>query len=98
MGIQLFLVGRLFEDSNHTHEGADNTEPQIALANPRVHAGGWFRPSNCHSRHRVALIIPYRDREQHLLVLLAHLHPILQRQQLSYKIYVVEQVRYITII
>ena len=33
-----------------------------------------------------------RDRMEHLLVLLSHLHPMLQRQQLDYHVYVVEQV------
>lgn len=51
-----------------------------------------FTPIVCLSLHRVAIIIPYRDRLHHLHILLAHLHPILQRQQLEYKVIVVEQV------
>ena len=35
----------------------------------------------------------YRDREDHLQVFLHHLHPILQRQQLDYRIFIVEQSR-----
>lgn len=53
--------------------------------------GGRFRPEDCSSRHRVAVIIPYRDRIEHLSVFIHHLHPILQRQQIDYAIYVVEQ-------
>ncbi len=34
---------------------------------------------------------PPRDREEHLKVFLCHMHPILQRQQLDYRIIVVEQ-------
>ncbi len=33
-----------------------------------------------------------RDRESHLRILLSFLHPILQRQQIKYKIFVIEQV------
>lgn len=42
---------------------------------------------------KIAIIIPYRDREDHLITLLSYLHPILQRQQLDYRIYVTEQVK-----
>lgn len=48
-------------------------------------------PLPCVSRHRVAVIIPYRDREEHLLTLLNTLHPLLHRQQVHYRVYVVEQ-------
>ncbi|KAK2186027.1 hypothetical protein NP493_216g03032 [Ridgeia piscesae] len=44
----------------------------------------------------VAVIIPYRDREDHLILLLSQLHPVLQRQQLDYRIFVVEQVNRLT--
>ncbi|KAH7938490.1 hypothetical protein HPB49_024615 [Dermacentor silvarum] len=53
--------------------------------------GGLWSPVECAARHRVALVVPYRDRRLHLLLLLRHLHPILRRQLLSYRIYVVEQ-------
>ncbi|KAI8520898.1 lactose synthase [Branchiostoma belcheri] len=59
--------------------------------NPDVRLGGKWRPPNCTARHKVAIVIPFRDRETHLQVLLKHLHPILQRQQLDYGVYVVEQ-------
>ena len=54
--------------------------------------GGAWSPSNCKARHQVAIIIPYRDRVTHLRVLLDVLHPILQLQQLKYRVFVVEQV------
>ncbi|XP_049853657.1 beta-1,4-N-acetylgalactosaminyltransferase bre-4-like [Schistocerca gregaria] len=54
-------------------------------------AGGHFRPSGCRARHRVAVVVPYRDRAAHLALLLTNLHPLLQKQQLDYRIVVVEQ-------
>lgn len=60
-----------------------------------VSYGGEYKPPHCESRHLVAIVIPFRDRASHLLTLLHHLHPILQRQLLHYKIFVVEQVRFI---
>ena len=41
---------------------------------------------------QIAIIIPYRDRRNHLITLLSYLHPLLQRQQLDYRIFVTEQV------
>jgi len=53
--------------------------------------GGRSRPADCESRHKVAVIVPYRDRSDHLRTLLFNLHSLLPRQQLDYGIYVVEQ-------
>ncbi|ELU11825.1 hypothetical protein CAPTEDRAFT_219917 [Capitella teleta] len=56
-----------------------------------VGVGGAHRPTECVARQRILIIVPYRDREQHLKGLLVHLHPILHAQQLDYRILVVEQ-------
>ena len=85
------LLGDTRADINHTHEESMYSEQSIAAANPDLSPGGRWRPSHCHSAHKVAIIIPYRDRPAHLHVLLAHLHPLLQRQQIDYRIVVVEQ-------
>lgn len=55
--------------------------------------GGKFSPVDCQSRQELAIIIPYRNREYHLKLLTKYLHPFLQRQQRSYQIFVVEQVK-----
>ncbi|XP_023656385.1 beta-1,4-galactosyltransferase 4 [Paramormyrops kingsleyae] len=52
---------------------------------------GQFQPDDCKPRQNVAILIPHRNREMHLLYLLHHLHPFLQRQQLHYGIYVIQQ-------
>ncbi|KAK2581190.1 hypothetical protein KPH14_007992 [Odynerus spinipes] len=56
-----------------------------------VKPGGRGCPTDCVARHRVAIIIPFRDRPQHLQALLFNLHPILLRQQVDYQIFIVEQ-------
>lgn len=48
---------------------------------PFLLPGGWFRPVECNAKDRVAIIIPFRDREEHLPILLKNLHPMLMRQQ-----------------
>uniref|UniRef100_A0A3B3ZUW7 Beta-1,4-galactosyltransferase n=1 Tax=Periophthalmus magnuspinnatus TaxID=409849 RepID=A0A3B3ZUW7_9GOBI len=52
---------------------------------------GEFEPKECNARQSVAILIPHRHREIHLLYLLHHLHPFLQRQQLHYAVYVIQQ-------
>lgn len=58
----------------------------------RAVVGGQYEPADCKARQSVAILIPHRNREKHLLYLLHHLHPFLQRQQLHYGIYVIHQV------
>lgn len=82
------LAGKVFVNSNHSDVFSLE---EVLEQNPKVGNGGQWKPPDCNSRHRVAIVVPYRDRWQHLLNLLAHLHPLMQRQQLNYRIYVVEQ-------
>ena len=57
-----------------------------------VQLGGHWEPEGCHPRHKLAIVIPYRDREEHLKVLLQNLIPFLQKQKASFRIFVVDQV------
>ncbi|KAK3508981.1 hypothetical protein QTP70_015404 [Hemibagrus guttatus] len=52
---------------------------------------GQYEPEECKARQNVAILIPHRNREKHLMYLLHHLHPFLQRQQLHYAIYIIHQ-------
>ena len=54
--------------------------------------GGEWKPASCVARYRMAVIIPFRDRDAHLIALLRHLIPLLQRQMIHFRIFVVEQV------
>ena len=54
--------------------------------------GGHFKPSHCEARTTVAVIVPFRDRKEHLKTFLDYIHPFLQKQVIEYVIYVVELV------
>nr|XP_022314109.1 beta-1,4-galactosyltransferase 4-like isoform X2 [Crassostrea virginica] len=51
---------------------------------------GSYQPENCKARHKVAILVPYRDRDTHLRIFINHMHSFLIRQQLEYGIYIVE--------
>ncbi|KAI6175474.1 Beta-1,4-N-acetylgalactosaminyltransferase bre-4 [Aphelenchoides bicaudatus] len=57
--------------------------------------GGRNRPAECQSEQKVAIIVPYRDRDTHLAIFLNNMHELLQKQQLDYGIYIVEQASFI---
>ncbi len=82
----LFLGGR----------NAVNNTPGVSFSEaefyyPDVEGGHWS-PPHCVARDRVAVIIPFRDRESHLPVLLKYLHRHLQKQLIEYSVFVIEQV------
>lgn len=57
----------------------------------KLQPGGWYKPSECTARDRVAIIIPYRNRPKHVWIFLKNMHPFLMKQQLEYRIFIVEQ-------
>jgi len=57
-----------------------------------IHPGGHWFPTTCQPDQRLALIVCYREREQHLKLFLDNIHPFLQQQQqLDYTVFVVNQ-------
>ncbi|CAF0905588.1 unnamed protein product [Brachionus calyciflorus] len=57
-----------------------------------IDSGGQYEPKHCLANSRVGIIVPYRDREENLKIFLYHMHPLLQRQEIKYTIFVVEQI------
>ncbi|XP_067668200.1 beta-1,4-galactosyltransferase 4-like [Haliotis asinina] len=58
--------------------------------------GGHYKPPDCLSRTKTAVIVAYRNRQRHLVILLNHLIPFLVRQQAEFAIFVVEPVPNVT--
>jgi len=54
--------------------------------------GGEWRPPGCEANTHLAVVIPCRDRDSHLRIMLRHFIPILQRQLVHFRLFVVEQV------
>ncbi|XP_077966945.1 beta-1,4-galactosyltransferase 2-like [Styela clava] len=67
------------------------TLEKISIDNPELSIGGRYAPKHCRPRFKLAIIIPLRGRMHQLRVLLAHMHPIWQRQQLDYTVYIMWQ-------
>ncbi|KAF7664322.1 hypothetical protein LDENG_00179650 [Lucifuga dentata] len=64
---------------------------EVQKSNPNLQPGGRFQPKDCVALQKVAIIIPFRNRAEHLKYWLYYLHPILQRQQLDYGVYIINQ-------
>lgn len=69
----------------------DKSNKELEFIN-NLYSGGHYEPKNCQPVNRIAIIIPYKDREENLRIFLFNMHPFLQRQQLNYTIFVIEQV------
>ena len=54
--------------------------------------GGSWGPKDCQAEQKVAIVIPYRDRENHLKLFLANLIPFLKKQRRAFTIFIVNQV------
>ena len=70
-------------------------EPELSAveaSHPHVEVGGRWMPRDCQAWQKVAVVVPYRDRWSHLVLLLKRLHTLLPRQKIHYQIFVIEQV------
>lgn len=56
-----------------------------------VSLGGEWMPKHCISQHHTAIIVCYRNRTEQLQVFLYNIHSFLQKQNIHYRIYVIEQ-------
>lgn len=56
-------------------------------------SGGHWKPKDCQAQSKVAIIVPYRDRDAHLRLFLNHMHSFLRRQLIEYAIYIIEEVK-----
>lgn len=54
--------------------------------------GSLLSQSTLHDQHELCLIIPFRDRFDELLIFLMHMKVFLERQNIVYHVYVVNQV------
>ncbi|CAI5440832.1 unnamed protein product [Caenorhabditis angaria] len=66
-------------------------EGEVHAVHPEIGPGGTWKPKDCKARDKIAIIIPYRDRQSHLTRLIDFLIPILQRQRLDFRFIVTEQ-------
>lgn len=71
-----------------SEESIDDVQRRLSET---LYPGGYYTPSKCQARHRVAIIIPYRNRPKDLAIFLKNIHPFLIKQQLEYGVFVVEQ-------
>ncbi|OZC10046.1 hypothetical protein X798_02894 [Onchocerca flexuosa] len=66
-------------------------ETEVQKHYPYLKPGGHWKPEDCNTEHKIAVIIPFRDRQTHLTRLIDFLVPIFRRQQLDFRFIVTEQ-------
>ena len=76
-----------------TNRTSDKNRVTVDLnfAEKRLKIGGKHKPSECKSRYKLAIVVPYRQRKNQLQIFLKYMHPFLQRQQLEYTMFIIEQ-------
>ena len=55
---------------------------------------GHYKPDNCTTVQKVAIVVPYRNRENQLRIFLNNVIPKIYRQQLEFGIYMIDQVMF----
>ena len=55
-----------------------------------IRYGGWWNPVNCICNQTIAILIPFRNSEKYLVVIVYHLHSFLKRNQIHNRMFVVE--------
>ncbi|XP_010874121.2 beta-1,4-galactosyltransferase 5 [Esox lucius] len=84
------MKGRL--EVNMSEIALEEVERFLLNSEPSMSLGGHWKPTDCVPHWKVAILVPFRNRHEHLPILLRHLVPTLQRQRLQFAFYVVEQV------
>ncbi|KAG5838364.1 beta-1,4-galactosyltransferase 5 isoform X1 [Anguilla rostrata] len=79
-------------DVNMSEIALEDVERSLLEGDPSLAAGGHWKPHDCVPRWKVAILVPFRNRHEHLPILLRHLIPALQRQRIQFGFYVIEQV------
>ncbi|XP_026880324.2 beta-1,4-galactosyltransferase 5 [Electrophorus electricus] len=86
------MKGRLLVDMSE--RSMEDVERTLLQTDPSLLIGGHWKPQDCVPRWKVAILVPFRNRYEHLPILLHHLIPALQRQRLQFALYVIEQAGY----
>ncbi|XP_072324586.1 beta-1,4-galactosyltransferase 6 isoform X2 [Scyliorhinus torazame] len=79
-----------FIDVNMSEIGMEEIQ-RIFSQDSEIQYGGHWKPKDCKPRWKVAILIPFRNRHEHLPILFRHLIPMLQRQRVQFGFYVIEQ-------
>jgi beta-1,4-galactosyltransferase 1 len=82
-------IERLSKNSQLAYAQAEHIHKEV------LKPGGHWTPEECAARQRVAMVVPYRNREDHLRIFVSYMHRFMQAQYLEYQIFVVEQVSWL---
>ena len=79
-------------EANFIHTNITSNAYSFLKTQQTILKNGCYKPPNCEAISKTVIIVPYRNRAEHLNVFLIHMHDFLQRQQIEYCIVVSEQI------
>ncbi|XP_039753854.1 beta-1,4-N-acetylgalactosaminyltransferase bre-4-like [Pararge aegeria] len=82
-----------YEDTLHSTKSVhtwDVTNQKLNFI-PKGIANGSYTPEDCNPAFSVAILVTYRNRQSQLDVFIPYMHNFLRKQNIHYKIYVIEQ-------
>ncbi|ELT94785.1 hypothetical protein CAPTEDRAFT_92989 [Capitella teleta] len=85
LSFRVKAIERLSKNSQLAYAQAEHIHKEV------LKPGGHWTPEECAARQRVAMVVPYRNREDHLRIFVSYMHRFMQAQYLEYQIFVVEQ-------
>lgn len=77
---------------NQLHKFTSKHLSQLVTKTNITHGGCWSPKHYCQVRQRIAVIVPFRERESHTVPFLSYMHDFLQKQHREYCIVFAEQV------
>lgn len=91
VNISLCPIDQINEQTNLLNIQKTVSSKQLDKIKQFVSMGGEWMPKDCIPQHHTAIIVCYRNRTEQLQSFLYNMHTFLQKQNIHYKIYVIEQ-------
>jgi len=91
LNISTCPIAQINEQTSLINVKTTVSNENLDIIKQSVSPGGEWMPKDCVSHHHTAIIVCYRNRTEQLQIYLYNIHLFLQKQNIHYKIYVIEQ-------
>lgn len=84
-------IAQINDDTTLINVQKTVSNEQLDFIKQFVSSGGEWMPKHCVPQHHTAIVVCYRNRTEQLQTFLYHMHSFLQKQNIHYQIFVIEQ-------